>query len=411
MVSFLSIKQFFRDMRNQKLRTLMTMFGIMWGTVSVVLLMAFGTGLNEHSVRQFKGMGDHITIIWPGMTSKPWNGLPRGRRIRMTEDDVVKIKETIPGINRISPEFTGYNVMLKSHRNNMVAHVSGVWPEFHEMRNIIPQWGGRFIHDLDMAEKRRVIFIGDELAEKLFPGEDPVGQTLQVRGVPFVVVGVMQPKDQNSSYGGRDTRQAWIPSTTFHSMYSRRYPSNTVIQASDASSMKKAKNEIYRYMAAKYNFNPDDTEALSIWDTTEILKFFNTFFLALRMFLVGVGCLTLITGGIGVTNIMNVVLEERSKEIGIKMALGAKKATIMLQFILETIVLTGIGGLIGFLIALTIVKVYPMLNLTEYIGTPTMHTTEVVAAVSILGIIGLLAGFFPARRAANLEPVKALKLF
>ena len=175
--------------------------------------------------------------------------------------------------------------------------------------------------------------------------------------------------------------------------------------------MKKAKNEIYRYMAAKYNFNPDDTEALSIWDTTEVLKFFNTFFLAFRMFLVGVGCLTLITGGIGVTNIMNVVLEERTKEIGIKMALGAKKATIMLQFILETVVLTGIGGLIGFLIALIIVKLYPMLNLTEHIGTPTMHTTEVVAAVSILGIIGLLAGFFPARRAANLEPVKALKLF
>lgn len=411
MLPLLSIKQFFRDMRSQKLRTLLTMFGILWGTVSVVLLLAFGTGLQEYQVKRFRGLGEHITIVWSGITSKPWQGLARGRRIHITEEDVQAIKNSVAGIKRISPEFTRHNVMFKSTRENMVVRLSGVWPEFHEMRNIIPQAGGRFINEQDMDLKRRTIFLGDELAEKLFPGEDPVGQTVQVQGMPFVIVGVMVAKDQNSSYGGRDKRNAYIAATTFHSMYSQRYINNAVVQATDSRAMQSVIKGTYRYLAAKYNFDPDDTEALMIWDTTEGFKFFFTFFLAFKLFLAGIGCLTLITGGIGVTNIMNVVLEERTKEIGIKMALGAKKATIMTQFLFETMLLTFLGGSIGFGLAVGICTLFPMLNLTEHLGTPTIRMGETFAAVGILGIIAFLAGFFPARRAANLEPVKALKLF
>jgi putative ABC transport system permease protein len=411
MLPLLSVKQFFQDIRSQKLRTLMTMFGILWGTVSIILLMAFGTGVHEYQIKKSKGLGDNITILWSGITSMPWKGMPRGRRIHFTGTDVAEIKKTVPGIKTISPEYTTHNVMLKTHRDNMLGRVSGIWPEFNEMRNIIPREGGRFINGLDMTEKRRVIFIGDQLAEKLFPGEDPIAQTLQVRGVPFVVIGVMKSKEQSSSYGGRDNRNAYIPATTFHGMYSRRYPNNVVMQAHDYSRMKEALDGFYRYMAAKYNFDPKDTEALATWDTTEGFKFLNTFFLAFRLFLIGIGCLTLITGGIGVTNIMNVVLEERTKEIGIKMALGAKKMTIMSQFMFETVLLTGLGGTIGFGIAIAIVRLFPMLQLTEHLGTPTIHYTESLAAVGVLGIVALLSGFFPARRASNLEPVKALKLF
>ena len=411
MLVFLSIRQFLRDMRSQKLRTFLTMFGIMWGTISVVLLMAFGTGVQEYEVKQFKGLGENIAIIWSGLTSKPWNGLPRGRRIRFTEEDITNIKANVPGIVRISPEFKSYGVMLRSNRNNMRAQVAGVWPEFCDMRNLIPDSGGRFLNYNDMREKRRVIFIGDELASKLFPGENPIGNILQVNGVPFIVVGVLKPKMQDSSYGGRDTRAAFIPSTTFYSMSSRRYPDNGVVQAANQDETQSVIDGIYRYMAAKYNFDPEDTETLMVWDTTEGFKFFSTFFMAFRLFLIGIGCMTLITGGIGVSNIMNVVLEERTKEIGIKMALGAKKGTIMSQFLFETMLLTFFGGTIGFGLAMVIVKVYPMLNLTDELGVPTIHFMESLAAVAILGIIAFLAGFFPARRAANLQPVTALKLF
>jgi putative ABC transport system permease protein len=411
MLVFLSVKQFLRDMRSQKLRTLLTMFGIMWGTISIVLLMAFGTGLKEYHVRRFKGLGEHITIFWSGMTSKPWNGLPRGRRVRFTEEDIIAIKQTVPNIKRISPEFTSWNVMLASHRDKLRVRVSGVWPEFGPMRNIIPREGGRFLNENDMKHKRRTIFIGNRLAERLFPGEEPVGQTVQVNGMPFVVVGVMRAKEQDSSYGGRDNRNGYIPSTTYQTMYSRRYPNNTVVQAASDQTMTGVINGFYRYMAAKYNFDPSDRETLSIWDVSEGFKFFITFFMAFRLFLVGIGCLTLITGGIGVTNIMNVVLEERTKEIGIKMAVGAKKATIMFQFLFETVLLTFIGGAIGLGIALLIVKFFPMSQITEELGTPTIHYAQSLAAIAILGVIAFLAGYFPARRAANLEPVKALKLF
>lgn len=411
MLPLLSVKQFFRDMRSQKLRTLLTMFGILWGTVSIVILMAFGTGLQEYQVARFKGLGESITIIWPGITSKPWQGLPRGRRIRLTEDDVVMMKKSLPSIQRISPEFPAYNVMLKSHRNNMTALVAGVWPEFSEMRNLNPQAGGRFINDVDMAEKRRTIFIGDELARKLFPGEEAVGQSVQVNGVPFVVVGVLVHKEQNSSYGGRDTRNAYIASTTFLGMYTRRYPNDVVVQSWTPDDMKQTKSDIFRYAAARYKFDSGDSEALSTWDTTEGMRFFLTFFGAFRLFLVGIGCLTLVTGAIGVTNIMNVVLEERTKEIGIKMALGAKPSVIMTQFLFETFLITAIGGLIGLGIAVGIISLFNMAEPIEELGRPTLHFIHAVAAVGVLGLVAFLSGFFPARRASRLEPVKALKLY
>jgi putative ABC transport system permease protein len=411
MLALHSVKQFLRDMRSQKLRTLLTMFGIMWGTIAIVLLMAFGTGIKEYHVRQFRGLGEQITIFWPGMTSKPWNGLPRGRRIWFTEEDVANIGRSVPGVRRVSPEFTSWNVLLASHRDQYRVRLSGIWPEFAPMRNIIPQLGGRFINDNDMKNKRRAIFIGDFLGEKLFPGEDPIGQTLLVNGMPFVVVGVMKTKEQDSSYGGRDNRNAYIPATTFRTMYTRRYPNNAIVQATSDQAMPGVIDGFYRYMAAKYDFDPSDRETLSIWDVSEGFKFFLTFFMAFRVFLVGIGCLTLVTGGIGVTNIMNVVLEERTKEIGIKMAVGAKKSTIMFQFMFETVLLTFIGGAVGFGIAILIVKFFPLQEITTELGTPTIHYIQSLAAIAILGVIAFLSGYFPARRAARLEPVKALKLF
>jgi putative ABC transport system permease protein len=410
MISLLSFRQFLRDMRKQKLRTLMTMFGILWGTVAIVLLMGFGTGIQQHNQEELKGLGENISIVWGGITSKPWKGLSRGRRIWFTEDDAAKMKANLSSIKRISPEFARYSVTAKSERNNKLVRVAGVWPEFNEMRNLIPQAGGRFINALDMAEKRRVVFLGNEIAEDMFGQGDPVGKTLFVNGVPFTVIGIMKSKKQDSMYSGRDSRQVWIPSSTFKTMWSHRYPSDLIVQSPDPYSMPRAKKDIYNYMAAKYKFDPDDTEALTIWDTTEGLKFLFTFFMAFKFFLVGIGCMTLITGGIGVTNIMNVVLEERTKEIGIKMAVGAKKSTIMFQFLFETVILSGIGGVLGFLIAMLIISVFPT-SFDEYIGVPTVNTAGALFAIAVLALVALVSGYFPARRAANLEPVKALKLF
>lgn len=411
MIPLHTIKQFFNDMRRQKLRTMMTMFGIFWGTCSIVLLFAFGKGLTEQQIKSQKGMGENIAIFWPGITSKEYKGLPKGRRIWPTENDVKLIKMKAENILRISPEYSRGNVMLKYGKNSTLRQIVGVWPEYWEMRNVIPEFGSRFINERDMKGERRVIFIGDKLKEDLFGEKDAVGKRIFVNGTPFTVIGVMEHKEQNSSYSGRDNRKGFLPSTTFQTMFSRRNINDFVVQCKPTVSMESVRQNIFKILGGKYRFDPTDSEALSVWDTTKGFAFLRNFFSAFQMFLVGIGIATLITGGIGVSNIMNVVLEERTKEIGIKMALGARKSYILWQFISETFLITAVGGILGFLFAWGIIALFPLLHFEEYIGIPRVDLWGGVMVTIVLGIVGLVAGFFPARRAANLQPVQALKLF
>jgi putative ABC transport system permease protein len=406
-----SIRQFFNDMRRQKLRTALTTFGIFWGTCSIILLFAFGKGLSEQQVKAQKGLGENIAIFWPGITSKDFHGLPKGRRIWFNEDDITLVKSRAKMLSRISPEYSKWNVPMKVGKNTTLRNVVGVWPEFGEMRNLIPDVGSRFLNESDQTEKRRVIFIGDKLKTDLYGQGEAVGQVALIGGVPFTVVGVLKHKEQDNSYNGRDAEKAFIPASTFRTMYSSRNLNDFVIQAKPTVLMKDSRAEVLSIMGGRYRFDPTDEEALSCWDVTEGVQFIKNFFAAFQWFLIGIGIATLITGAIGVSNIMNVVLEERTKEIGIKMALGAHKSFIIGQFIIETLMITGIGGAVGFVFAWSVVAVIPMLKLQEYIGTPTIDISAAIGMTALLGVVGLMAGIFPARRAANLQPVQALKLF
>jgi len=252
--------------------------------------------------------------------------------------------------------------------------------------------------------------LGTDLKKDLFGNEEAIGRVVLINGIPFKVVGVMRTKKQDSSYNGRDVNKAFIPSTTFRAMYGYKHVNNIVFQADAPRHTKAVKKGVYEVLGARYKFDKDDTEALSMWDTTENEKFFHVFFVAFRTFLGVIGAFTLIVGGIGVSNIMNVVVEERTKEIGIKMALGAKPRFIMTQFVFETLILTGIGGVLGFAFAALVVWLVPQFNVEDYIGTPIISTSVAVAAMSVLGVIGVLSGFFPARRAAQCNPIEALRL-
>jgi len=411
MLPLLTIKQFFNDLKRQKLRSLLTMFGIFWGSCSVVLLFAFGHGIHYAQMKSQKGMGDNICIFWPGLTAKEFQGLPKGRRIWPTEDDITLLKASTVTVGTISPEFRRWNQHLRYERNLTQRPVIGIWPEFGKMRNLIPAAGSRFLNQKDQDERRRVVFIGNILKTDLFDAADAVGKTMMINATPFTVIGVMKEKQQNSSYGGRDSRLAFIPSSTYRSMFSERYVDNFVLQAKPGFTMSQAKQEVYDIMGKKYQFDPTDDQALGTWDTTRSFEFLNNFFLAFQYFLVGIGVCTLITGGIGVSNIMNVVLEERTKEIGIKMALGAKKKMILMQFVMETLIITAIGGVLGFLFAWLVCSLVPSMGLTDFIGIPQVDIRAGITVTILLGIIGFLAGIFPARRAANLQPVQALKLF
>ena len=411
MLPLITVKQFLNDLRRQKMRSLLTMFGIFWGCCSIVLLFAFSRGIGGAQLKSQKGMGDNICIFWPGLTSKEYKGLPKGRRIWPVVDDIVLLKKTAQTIGLISPEFRRWSQTLKYNRNTTLSPVIGVWPDFGIMRNLIPQQGSRFLNELDLKERRRVVFIGNILKNDLFGGEDAIGKQIFIKDVPFTVIGVMKEKKQNSSYGGRDSRIAYIPSSTFESMYSNRYLSNFVLQAGERYRMEDTKQEVYNILGKKYQFDPTDEQSLGTWDTSRTFEFLKNFFRAFNYFLVGIGVTTLIAGAIGVSNIMNVVLEERTKEIGIKMALGAKKSMILMQFIMETFLITGLGGVLGFLFAWLIVLLVPYAGLEDFIGIPEVNVNSGVLVIVLLGIVGFMAGIFPARKAANLQPVQALKLF
>lgn len=405
------LRQFLRDVRTQKLRLFLTVFGLVWGTAAVTLMLAFGEGLHRQVLVAQKGLGDAIVIAWPSRTSKPWQGLPRGRRIQLTDEDVTLLRAEVEGIRNISEEYAQDGARITYGKKALSVDVSGSNVEFGAMRSMNPQEGGRFLNQLDLDERRRVVFIGDQLAIDLFgAGVDPVGEQVRIDGSPFAVVGVMVKKEQDSSYSGRDKDKAMIPSTTFRAIYGSKYIENLIFQPRDVQKIESVKKAVIATAAHKYRFDPSDDEAIQMWDTTEGTKFLDTFFLAFRGFLGVVGALTLVVGGIGVSNIMNVVVEERTKEIGIKMALGAKRRYVVGQFLFETLLITVVGGVSGFVISWSVCAVFPSFGFQEYIGTPRISFQVAAITTAILGAIGLLAGYFPARTAANLRPVEALRM-
>jgi putative ABC transport system permease protein len=409
MVTFKDVlRQLIRDVRTEKLRTFLTIFGIVWGTVAISLMLAFGTGLHKQLVKMTAGLGDRIVIVWPGLTSIPYEGLGKGRRLRIADDDIAAVRKEIPGLNRISGEYMT-SMRLDYGTKTLSTDISGVTTEFGEMRNLIPEAGGRFVNPIDDDQQRRVIFIGDQLKENIFGAADPIGKTVLLNQSPFQVVGVLKKKGQDSSYSGRDNEKAFIPSSTFRALTGDKYVDNIVFQASPPSATKQVTEKLREAFGQRLRFDKNDKEALSIWDTTEQFQFFDIFMLSFNAFLGLIGVLTLIVGGIGVSNIMNVIVEERTREIGIKMALGAKQRWILTQFLLETLLVTAFGGAIGFAISYGICAVFPE-GPQEFIGKPELSPLVVVLTATALGIVGLLAGYFPAREASRLDPVVAMKL-
>ena len=404
-----TIRQLIRDTRSQKLRTVLTLFGIVWGTAAVSLLLAFGDGLHKQTIKNNSGIGSNVVIGRPLRTSMPFEGLAKGRYILMEDSDIQLLRHKAYGLDAISVE---YQAGLKLQRGAKVlsVSVSGVEPDFGEIRNLIPAAGGRFINHLDQKRRRRVAFLGDELAEQVFGDESPVGQTIQLQGSPFLVIGVLKEKIQNSSYTARDNGRVVVPASTLKVMTGQRFINNFVFSAGDVTRTDALMTDVRRIMAHKHRFDPKDEEAISLWDTTDTLQLIDAFMLALNIFLGVVGCLTLIVGGIGVSNIMNVVVEERTREIGIKMALGAKPRVILGQFLFETMALTIVGGILGILITVGICVIFPVLNLTRYVGDPAISPGAAAATAAMLGLIGLISGYFPARTASNLEPVVAMKM-
>lgn len=406
-------KEFFNDLRKQKMRSALTLIAIAWGTLSVILLLAFGKGLGNGMMTGLLGAGNQVIIIYGGQTTMNYEGLGIGRRIRLTEEDVSLIKSAVPGISYISPQYGRWGAQLKTEKVTTNTYMEGVDPDFEIMRTMYPAEGGRFINKRDVKEMRRVVFLGDEIAGRLFGDENPIGQTLLLDNSPFTVIGVMKPKMQTSMNNGPDANRAIIPYSTFRNTYGHRNVGSILVRPENPAMQQEIVAKITSLLSAKYKFNPEDEQALPMWDFIEQEEMSRKIALGFEIFLFTIGFFTLMIAGVGVANIMFVVVKERTKEIGIKMAVGARKTHIIIQFIFESLFISMLGGLLGLAISSAIVFGVRSMEMqgdaADFLAHPEISAIAVFITVSVLIVIGLVAGIFPAIKAARVDPVESLR--
>lgn len=402
------IRNLFRDLRRQPLRTSLTLSGVGWGTFAVVLLLAFGSAVGRQNMVNFRGVGQGFVIAFPAATTLPYRGLPKGREVRITPEQVILAGERVRGIKRMAFEFNASRP-ISYGREDVLNTVRGVTVEYGDIRNIIPGQG-RYLNDTDIAKKRRVCLIGNTIKDNLFHQEEAVGRTIFIEGVPFLVVGVMKKKIQTSNFSGqRDEHCAFIPWSTYAALFGDKFVRSFIFQPEDPAQSKRLTRLVREDLGPRAGFSPEDKDALFVWDWSEVERSFSVFFLAFNIFLGVIGSFTLLVGGVGVASIMLVVVEERTKEIGIKLAVGARRRNILWQFFAESLSIVLFGGGLGFLLAALVVRVLPVEKIKDYLGTPEINPAVGLATIAILVAIGIVSGMAPARRAASTNPIEALR--
>jgi putative ABC transport system permease protein len=397
-------------------RTLLTMLGIVWGIVAVTLLIAYGDGFRFALVRGFDAFGKSAVIVWPGQTSEQAGGERAGKTIKLEQADVDQIRAEATLVKAISMETVRWLPINFGDRMVNTA-VRGVFPEYGEIRNEVPS-DGRWISAEDYQERRRVIFLGGRLRERLFGGRPAIGETIIVGGMRFTVVGVMDRKLQFSNYFTSDDECAWIPYSTAGDLWNNRYASVLVFNPVAPRFELEAEAQVRAAVAKRQRFSPTDKRALQMFGREEFRPIIDGITVGLKVLLMFIGALTLGIGGVGVMNIMLVSVEERVREIGLRKALGARKRHIRTQFLLEALTITLAGGMLGIGLAYgisamigTIPLMGPLFEDTS--GKADLHMQVSMATVAIstaiLLFVGIASGVIPAVRASRLEPCDALR--
>lgn len=424
--------QTWSNLAANKLRSFLTMFGIMWGLISIVLLSAVGEGFQLGNRAVLREFGKNIVILFGGRTSKQAGGERAGTAIRLDITDVHLLQERSKLLEHITPELARSDIKVKSAFNASSVGVSGVWPIYQEIRTIDLE-RGRLMTEPDNDQARRVCILGYDTAKQLFAARDPVGSGVTLNGTPYTVIGKMRKKEQDSSYTGPDNGRVFVPYEAMRKDFPLTGAASTPDSLSniivaphesvtqdlqryidnggkfDFNNDGPVEMEIRNILAPHHNFDPSDREAIFIWNTALESVMFTKIIGGMKEFFIAVSIITLALGGIGVMNIMLISVKERTKEIGVRKALGATRGDIMRQFLSEGLLLTLASGAVGFVVGYGLCQLVNLLPMPSRFAGMIVTWQIAVFALATLALIGVAASLYPARQAARLMPVEALR--
>ena len=409
------LRQTIATFRAHKLRIFLTMFGIVWGISSVILLVGLGRGFSADQKRRMRTLGKDLVIVWGGRTSSQVGGLAAGRETTLTIDDARLIRNECYQVKNVSPELRR-TVPEVSPFNSANRGVVGIWPSYQDFRSLLIG-EGRLMTEDDERDSNRVVILGYAARRQLFPGQPAVGATLLIKSVPYTVIGVLTEKKQNSNYDGPDNDYLFAP----YSSVARDFPppvkkgmvrghlDNLVFEVTDAEAHDDSVMQVRRTLGRVHHFDAKDKDALFIWDTMEGAKMVANIFDVITIFFGCVAIVTLGLGGIGVMNIMLVSVTERTREIGVRKAIGATRADILRQFFAESVLLTTVSGVLGLTFGMGACLALANLPLPDFVPRPIISPISIIVSMVTLSLITFTAGMYPAQRAADMTPVDSLR--
>jgi putative ABC transport system permease protein len=405
-------------LKQNKLRSFLTAFGVFWGIFMLIIMVAAGNGLYNGAMRDFQSLATNAVFLWTRPTTKPYKGFPRGRRFNFNNDDIVALRQHIPEIEYIAPrnqlgEFRQVTNVTRGLKNGAF-NVFGDYPEIAHI-SLMDIVNGRFINPMDLNEKRKVAVIGTRVRGILFdPDEDPIGQSILIKGVYFKVIGVFESRKEGDE-AEEETQAIFIPFTIFQQAFNY---GNLVSWFSLTSRRDVPASEVEKkaiaLLAKRHQVAPDDAQAIGHWNTEKEYKKINHLFIGINALIWFVGTCTLIAGVIGVSNIMLYIVKERTREIGIRRAIGATPFAVVSQIILESVLLTTVAGYFGLVIAVGLTELTAFIlrgagSGSEFFKNPEIDLTAASIALAVLIVSGALAGLIPAKRAVSVKPVEAIR--